>query len=203
MDGFTILDGVVAFVIVLSGILAYARGFVREALAIAGWVVAAIVAFMFTGQAEPLVREIPVVGEMLGGSCELTVLAAFGLTFLVALLLLSVITPLFASLVRRSPLASFDQILGMLFGLIRGVVLVAVALVIYDRVVPASEAAAIVENSRSRMIFDQLKPAIEDQIPEDAPDWLVARYDELTGHCRPNSPRRAPTPAPAEPGTSG
>ena len=60
MEGFTIIDGVVAVVIVLSALLAYSRGFVREAMAIAGWVVAAIVAFLFAPQVEPLVREIPV-----------------------------------------------------------------------------------------------------------------------------------------------
>jgi membrane protein required for colicin V production len=46
MDGFTLIDGAVALVIVLSAILAYARGFVREVLAILGWVAAAVVAFM-------------------------------------------------------------------------------------------------------------------------------------------------------------
>ena len=38
MEGFTLIDGVVALVIVLSAILAYSRGFVREAMAIVGWI---------------------------------------------------------------------------------------------------------------------------------------------------------------------
>jgi uncharacterized membrane protein required for colicin V production len=42
MDGFTIIDGVVALVIVLSALLAYSRGLVREGLAIAGWIVAGV-----------------------------------------------------------------------------------------------------------------------------------------------------------------
>ena len=60
MEGFTIIDGVVAVVIILSALLAYSRGFVRESLSIAGWVAAAVLAFMFAGQAEPLIREIPI-----------------------------------------------------------------------------------------------------------------------------------------------
>jgi len=60
VEGFTIIDGVVAVVIILSALLAYSRGFVRETLSIAGWVAAAVLAFMFAGQAEPLVREIPI-----------------------------------------------------------------------------------------------------------------------------------------------
>ena len=40
MHGFTLVDGIVLAVIVLSAVLAYARGLVREALSIAGWIVA-------------------------------------------------------------------------------------------------------------------------------------------------------------------
>ncbi len=47
MEGFTIVDGVVALVIILSALLAYGRGLVREAMAILGWVAAAILAFLF------------------------------------------------------------------------------------------------------------------------------------------------------------
>ena len=66
MEGFTIVDGVVAIVIVLSAILAYSRGLVRESMAIAGWIIAAVLAFMFADQVHPLVKEAPVIGEFLG-----------------------------------------------------------------------------------------------------------------------------------------
>ena len=70
MEGFTIVDGVVALVIVVSAILAYSRGFVREVMSIAGWIVAAILAYIFAPKAEPLIREIPVLGDFLGDSCD-------------------------------------------------------------------------------------------------------------------------------------
>ena len=62
MEGFTLVDAGVAGIIVLSAVLAYSRGFVREAMAIAGWVGAAFLAFLFAPQAQPLVKELPVVG---------------------------------------------------------------------------------------------------------------------------------------------
>ena len=46
MEGFTIVDGVVALIIVVSALLAYSRGLVREGLAIAGWILAAGLAFI-------------------------------------------------------------------------------------------------------------------------------------------------------------
>lgn len=42
MDGFTIVDWIVAGLIVLSALLAYSRGLMREIMSIAGWIVAAL-----------------------------------------------------------------------------------------------------------------------------------------------------------------
>lgn len=195
MEGFTIVDGAVAAVIIISAILAYARGLVREAMAIVGWVAAAILAFTFAGAAEPLVREIPYVGDILGDSCELAVLAAFALVFALALVLTSFFTPLLSSWVRHSALGPFDQGLGFLFGVLRGVLLVAVAFVVYDRIV-VNEGFPAVENSRSSTIFGRAQSGIEEQIPEDAPGWILTRYEALVGECfEPSTPVDTTTPA--------
>jgi membrane protein required for colicin V production len=71
MEGFTVIDAVVAVVILLSALLAYGRGLVREIMAIAGWIGAAFLAFIFAPQVEPLMREIPVLKDVIGGNCEL------------------------------------------------------------------------------------------------------------------------------------
>jgi membrane protein required for colicin V production len=182
MEGFTIIDGVVAVVILLSAILAYSRGLVRETLAIAGWVAAAVLAFIFAPQAQPLIAQIPVLDEFLGDSCELAIIAAFAAVFAVALIVMSIFTPLFASAVQRSALGGTDQALGFLFGVLRGIVLVAVAFVVYDRVV-TGEAVPMVDDSRSAQVFASLQTQMADAMPEDAPGWVVARYEELVGTC--------------------
>ncbi|WGH78387.1 CvpA family protein [Jannaschia ovalis] len=182
MDGFTWVDGAVAAVIVISAILAYSRGLLRETMAILGWVAAAVLAFTFAGAAEPLVREIPYVGDFLGDSCELSVIGAFALVFIVSLLIVSFFTPLLSSAVRHSALGPFDQGLGFLFGVLRGVLLIAVAFVVYDRVI-VNEGIAAVEDSRSATIFGRAKGNIEEQIPEDAPGWILTRYEALVGEC--------------------
>jgi membrane protein required for colicin V production len=182
MDGFTIIDGVVALVIVVSAILAYSRGFVREALSIAGWIVAAVLAFLFAPKVEPLIREIPVLKDFLGESCELSIIAAFAAVFALALVVVSIFTPLFSSAVQRSALGGLDQGLGFLFGVLRGLLLVAVALVIYDRVV-LDQPIAMVDDSRTNQIFARAQQSLNDAIPEDAPGWIVARYEQLVGSC--------------------
>jgi len=182
MEGFTLVDGVVAGVIVISALLAYSRGLVREAMAILGWVAAAVLAYLFAAQAEPLVREIPYVGEFLRDSCELSMIAAFSVVFAVALLVVSIFTPLFSTIVQRSALAGVDQALGFLFGALRGVVLVIVALVVYERVLVA-DTVPMVDDSRSVRVFASVQDDIDAWMPEDAPGWVLARYEALVGAC--------------------
>ncbi|MFO7769872.1 MAG: CvpA family protein [Roseovarius gahaiensis] len=182
MDGFTIIDGVVALVIVLSALLAYSRGLVREALAIAGWVVAGLLAIIFAPQVEPLVKEVPVIGDFIADSCELSMIGAFAAVFAVALIVASFITPLFSSLVQRSALGGVDQALGFLFGVARGILLVAIAYFVYETVV-TSQNIAVIDDSRSARVFSRMTEKVQDGNPEQALGWITLQYEELVSAC--------------------
>lgn len=182
MEGFTIIDGVVGLVIVVSAILAYSRGLVREGLAILGWIVAAIVGFMFANQAAPLIKEIPVVGGMIADSCELSVLGGFAAIFAIVLVVFSLFTPLFSSLVQRSILGGLDQGLGFLFGVLRGVLLVGAAFFVYQTIV-TSQDIAMVDDSRSARVFARLTGSFEEQNPDQALGWVTRQYENLVSTC--------------------
>ena len=182
MDGFTLIDAGVACVIVLSAILAYSRGLAREAMSIAGWIGAAVLAFAFAPMAQPLVKEIPVVGDFLRDSCELSIIAAFAAVFAIGLILASIFTPLLSSIVQRSALGGLDQGLGFLFGAIRGIVLIGVAFLVYDRAI-ADNTVPMVDSSRSKQIFASFQAKLDSAVPSEAPDLLVTRYAQLTATC--------------------
>jgi len=182
LEDFTIVDGGVAIIIVMSALLAYARGMVREVMAIAGWISAAVLAFIFADLAKPLVRQIPYLGDLLGDSCELLILTSFAIIFAGALLIVSLFTPLFSSLVQKSIFGGFDQILGFLFGVSRGVILVAVAFFIYFTIMPNQDVISL-ETSRSAAIFEHYVDDVQDQNPEAALGWLRTQYDQLVGAC--------------------
>ncbi|MFT5346049.1 MAG: membrane protein required for colicin V production [Dinoroseobacter sp.] len=184
MEGFTLIDAIVAGVVVISSLLAFARGVTREIMSIVGWIGAAVVAYIFAGQVEPLVKELPVLGGFLSESCELAIIVAFAAVFAIALVIVSIFTPLMSGIVRRTAVSGIDQGVGLLFGLFRGVILVAIALIVYEQVM-VNDAIAMVEDSRSAEIFGTFATTIEDQIPEDATGWIVARYEELVGDCGP------------------
>ncbi|MDO5647282.1 CvpA family protein [Paracoccus sp. (in: a-proteobacteria)] len=185
MDGFTIIDAVVAGVIVLSAILAWSRGFVRESLAILGWIAAAVLAFLFAPVVRPMLGQLPVLGGTLQESCELATIAAFAAVFALALVVFSIITPLFSSVVQRSALGGIDQGMGFMFGVARGILLVAIAFIVYDRVM-TSQQLAIVEESRSAQVFERMRVNMDGQLPADPPGWIVTRYEQLVQHCTAN-----------------
>lgn len=182
MDGFTIIDAVVAAVIILSAILAWSRGFVRESLAILGWIAAAVLAFIFAGQMRPLIAQLPYLDKFLGDSCELATIAGFAVVFALALVVFSILTPLFSSVVQRSALGGIDQGAGFLFGVARGVLIVAIAFIVYDRVM-TSQQVPMVENSRSAQVFERMRGQMDEQLPDDAPSWIVSRYEQMVQGC--------------------
>ena len=182
MDGFTIIDGVVALVIILSALLAYSRGLVRESLAIIGWILAAVLAFMFAPKMQPLVKEIPVIGGFIADSCELSMLGAAFVVAAIVLVIAALFTPLFSSLVQRSILGGLDQGMGFLFGVLRGVLLVAIAFFVYD-IAAAGQDIDMVENSRSAKVFGKMTGKIEDGDPQEALGWITQQYEGLVGAC--------------------
>jgi len=198
MENLTAVDGGAALIIIVSSILAFSRGLVRELMAILGWVGAAIAAYYFAPGVQPLVKELPVVGEFLSDSCELSVVAAFAGVFVIGLIVAALFTPLFSGAVQRSALGGIDQALGFLFGAARGVLLIAIAFIVYDRVL-SDQAIPMIDDSRTALVFANFQANIDENIPTDAPGWIVDRYNDLTNVCAAGS---APVTPEAAPGTA-
>lgn len=183
MEDFTLFDGGVAAILFISAVLAYSRGFVREILSIAGWVGAGVVAFYFSPQVVPLIQEVPVLSDVIGDNCELGILAAFAGVFAIALVVIALFTPLISGAVQKSALGSLDGGLGFLFGIIRGVLLVVVALVAYDFFIAGGEGFPVVEDSKTRVILAEQQVRMQNYIPTEIPEWLIEPYEQLTASC--------------------
>ena len=192
MEGFTLIDGAVALVIVVSALLAYSRGFVREALAIAGWIGATILAFIFADQVEPLIRQIPVVGDFIGDSLRAVDHRRLrrGLRARARRLL-----DLHAALRGRGPALAPSAASTRAWASCSAWRAASCSsrsrFFVYDTVLSAQE-IAMVENSRAAAIFSDWTGQIENQRPEEALGWITRQYEQLVGDCG------AP-PEPAEP----
>lgn len=183
MEGFTFVDGGVLVVVLISAILAHSRGLVREILSIAGWIAAGIAAYMLTPTVEPLLREVPVLSDLIGGSCMLSIIVAFAVVFAVALIVVSIFTPLFSGMVQKSALGGIDQGIGFLFGVARGILLVLITLILYDNIFAEGDRLDIVENSKSREILSESQSNLAAMLPNDVPDWLKNYYETFVSVC--------------------
>ncbi|MBZ8142221.1 colicin V synthesis protein [Rubrivivax gelatinosus] len=113
------VDWTLAAVLVVSTVVGLVRGFVFEAMALAGWVVAWFAAHWFSAD---LARHLPVGTP--GGAINHG--AAFALTFIAALVAWSLLARLVRLLVHATPLSPADRALGAGFGLLRGAVVLLV-----------------------------------------------------------------------------
>lgn len=115
----TIFDYAVLGLVGISVLLSMLRGFVRETLALAGWVAAFVVAKLYTTQLAPLLPQaIP--------TEALRLLAAFLILFLATLLVSSLLAIALSEVFKQIGLRWLDRWLGAVFGLARGIMIVGV-----------------------------------------------------------------------------
>jgi membrane protein required for colicin V production len=183
-----IADAAILLIIAISAFLAYARGLTREALAIGGWIVAALAAFFFAPFVEPLIAEVPWLGDFLRSSCTLSLLAAFAACFAAVLILLSIVTPIISGVILDSALGPFDRGLGFLFGVARGVALVAVLYLLYGLLVPENQRIAALEEAQSIGLISDAAQALQENAPQELPPFIATRIDRLMGACGPAAP---------------
>lgn len=113
----TVFDFAVIGVIILSGYFAYSRGFVREALSIAAWINASFVALYTFPYVLPLFEKVLPKG-VIANVC------AAAVVFILALMVLHMISNALARRVKDSSLSPVDRTFGLIFGLARGLIFV-------------------------------------------------------------------------------
>ncbi len=114
-----LFDYAVLAIVGFSVLLGLIRGFVREVIALASWVVAFAVAGAYGGDVAPLLaRQIP--------DDNWRVLAAVVALFVVVLVVINIVAMLASKLIKSAGLGFEDRLFGGVFGLLRGVVVVLV-----------------------------------------------------------------------------
>ncbi len=137
----TWFDIVIIFVIGFSALLAFMRGLVREVLGLGSWFAAGFVAVW----AFPYVRAR---FRAWITQADVADVAAFGIVFLAALLVLSVVSGVIGGFVRTSVLGGIDRTFGFVFGLVRGAGVVIIAYIVGGMVVPLDRWPVAVQQAR-------------------------------------------------------
>jgi membrane protein required for colicin V production len=153
-----ILDLIVLIVIFISAILAMVRGFVREVLSIASWLVAVAAAYYLYKPLLPLVKPYIANGDF-------AAIIAAACVFFVALIVASYLTTKISDFVIDSRIGAVDRGLGFLFGAARGILLLVIALLFFSWLVP--NAPSWVANAHSKPILDDLGQKLMAALPDD------------------------------------
>ena len=169
-------------VILVSAFLAMLRGFSREVLAITSWVAAAVAAFYL----HPLV--VPYVKTYIKADLNENVARgiAAAAVFLVALIIVSLLTVRLSDAILDSRIGALDRSLGFLFGAGRGFLLCVIAFIFFNWLVPLQTQPEWVKNARTRPLLQ----ATGDQLIA-----LLPLPDELEGYFNKFKNRKAGAPS--------
>lgn len=165
----SVLDWAIVAVILVSGLISVWRGFVREAISLGTWVAAFLVALIF---ADKLAALLPAAVE---SPLARWGLAAIGL-FMATLLVGGLVNFLVSSLVERTGLTGTDRSLGVVFGILRGVLIVGLGVLIIGDTALQSEPWW--QSSRLAPHFEPFADWIRQAYPAGLADDLLGQTPE-------------------------
>jgi membrane protein required for colicin V production len=181
----TLLDILLLVVMLISGLLAMIRGFMREILSIGAWGIAALVTLYTFAKALPIAQ---------GYFSSNTVATAVtvGTIFLVTLLVVSIVTVRISDMILDSRVGALDRTLGFLFGLGRGLLIVVVAYLFFDWLVPDRSQPTWVSGAKSKVVLKSTGDWLKGMLPDDPESTILNKLKKP----KPDDPDSPPDAAP-------
>lgn len=139
LELFNAFDWFAVVIIVFSGVISLWRGFVREAISLGGWVLAFVVANLLG------IYLADTIGDLIANRTG-RYIVAWSVVFVLVLVLSSLTAKLLSRVISVSGLGVLDRILGSVFGLLRGALVVMALVFVVRQVIPASEQSLLRES---------------------------------------------------------
>ena len=117
------IDYIIIGIIVLSSLISLVRGFMREALSLAAWILAFWISWTFF-------RELAIYFEQWISVPSMRLGVAFLLLLVVTLILGGLVNYLVGQLVEKTGLTGTDRMIGVFFGIARGSLLVGITVLL-------------------------------------------------------------------------
>jgi membrane protein required for colicin V production len=168
------LDIFLIAVMLISGLLAMVRGLIREILSIAGWGAAAAAALY------AYAKWLPAAKAYFNNDYVATGVTVAG-AFLGTLIIVSIITVRISNKILDSRIGALDRTLGFLFGLARGLIIVVVAFIFFDWLVPEKSQPDMVRNARSRVVLQNTGEWLKSLLPDDPENTILKRLKKRPG----------------------
>ena len=164
----TLLDILLLVVMLISGLLAMIRGFMREILSIGAWGIAALVTLYSFAKVLPI-------AEGYVSSKTVATGITVGSIFLLTLLIVSIITVRISDMILDSRVGALDRTLGFLFGLGRGLIIVVVAFLFFAWLVPDRSQPEWVRGAKSKVVLQSTGQWLMAMLPDDPESTILKR----------------------------
>jgi len=165
----TILDLILLGVMLISGLLAMVRGFMREVLSIAAWGAAAVVTLYSFPKLLPTAKTYFTNDTVAAAAVVVGV-------FIGTLIIVSVITVRISDMILDSRIGALDRTLGFLFGLARGLLIVVVAFMFFSWLVPDKQRPDWVTGAKSRLVLQGTGDWLMSLLPDDPENTILKRF---------------------------
>ena len=149
--GLNIAEWFILIVLVASGVISFARGFTKEFLSLFLWLAAFIAAISLEYLATPKINEFI-------GNEEVSKIISYITVFVIFIFLGGIVIKFISKLIKWSGASGFDRFLGVLFGLIRGLI---VLFVIFLLLPSSLKTTDLISNSKITPIIQKYAPEIE------------------------------------------
>ena len=149
--GLNIADWFILIVLVASGVIAFARGFTKEFLSLFLWLAAFIAAISLEYLATPKINEFI-------GNEEVSKIISYITVFVIFIFLGGIVIKFISKLIKWSGASGFDRFLGVLFGLIRGLI---VLFVIFLLLPSSLKTTDLINNSKITPVIQKYAPEVE------------------------------------------
>jgi membrane protein required for colicin V production len=167
----TLVDFFVVGIMLVSGLLAMVRGFMREILAIAAWGAAALV----TLYAYP--RLLPAAKSYLNSDIVATIAVVIGV-FIGTLIVVSIITVRISDMILDSRVGALDRTLGFLFGLARGLLIVVVSFLFFSKYTVERQWPDSLTNAKSLVVLRGTGDWLMTMLPETLLETVAKKLEK-------------------------
>tara|TARA_B100000513_G_scaffold165185_1_gene81413 strand:+ start:40 stop:630 length:591 start_codon:yes stop_codon:yes gene_type:complete len=149
--GLNFADWFILVVLVASGLISFSRGFTKEFLSLFLWVAAFIAAISLEYLATPKI-------DQYIGNPEISKILSYVVVFIVFIFIGGILIKFISKIIKWSGASGFDRFLGVLFGLIRGLI---VLFVIFLLLPSSLKTTDLINNSKITPLIQKYAPQIE------------------------------------------
>lgn len=172
MEQLNNLDVVFLVIVGVSALVAIARGVTKELLSIIGWVLAGVSVYYLLPVVDPIMKKY-IASEVLSGLVSgMVILIMFCIFWVLA-------ADKISTQIRFSKLSALDRILGFIFGIFRGVVIVILLQIMISSLIPEESQKGVFAESRYFKLAGDAAGPIKGLIPEKWFDDLKVKGETL------------------------